>query len=455
MNNALTLNGTTQNVSIPDSSSLSLGSQQTVEGWIKPSTTFNNNANNYQTIFDKGSSKMYLDNTTGKLAYEVQNSGSNTWTRTTDSRGQNGGWNTEASVIESQVTNGSDIYVGTSLITGSADVWRRAGTTWTKVGADGVNSSWNALTYEGVYALAVWGTDLYAGLGLNAGDGEVWRCSLTTNCSSWTKVGGDGVGPTSSHEAVRKLVVHSGALFAATGDTAGDGDVYRYDGTSWSQIGGDGINSSWAAATYEKVETLTSDGTYLYAGLGLTAGDAEVWRWNGTAWTKIGGDAVNSSWANTTYEAAQSITNDGTNLYVGLGASSGDGEVWQWNGTTWSKIGGDSVNNGFNASVVQSLQYDSVNNRLLAGVYHSVGATEWSYSGGSWTMVGGVGVGNSWSPYNMGTVTAMASHGGKQYIGLGALQGTALVYEYDGTSYKLVGGFDSLFHLFALFSRWE
>ena len=491
LSNALSLNGTTQYASIPDSPSLSLGSQQSVEGWMKPNATFNNTASSYQTIFDKGSSKMYLDNTTGKLAYEVQNSSSNTWTRTTDSRGQNGGWNTEVLPVEAQATYGSDIYVSTSLAAGAGDVWRRSGTTWTKVGGDGVNNSWTSLTYEGVYTLAVWGTDLYAGLGVNGGDGEVWRCSLTSNCSSWTKVGGDGVGPTAAHEAVRKLLVHSGALFAATGDGAGDGDVYRYDGTNWTQIGGDALNSGWASGTYEKVETLTSDGTYLYAGLGTTAGDAEVWRWNGTAWTRIGGDAinsswanatyesvfsltayggnlyaglgttagdgevwrwngstwtliggdaVNSSWANSTYESVQSLTNDGTNLYVGLGLSTGDGEVWRWNGSTWTKIGGDSVNNGFTASTVQSLYYDTTNSRLLAGVYTSVAGTEWSFDGSNWTMLGGAGMNNSWSPYNMGTVTSMASHEGKQYVGLSASQGTALVYEYNGSSYQLIGG---------------
>ena len=46
------------------------------------------------------------------------------------------------------------------------------------------------------------------------------------------------------------------------------------------------------------VAALTNDGTNLYAGLGLTAGDSEVWKWNGTSWSKIGGDGVGSpaSW---------------------------------------------------------------------------------------------------------------------------------------------------------------
>lgn len=49
MNNGLTLNGTSQSVSVQDSGSLSLGSQQTIEGWFKPSSTFNNNSSTSQT----------------------------------------------------------------------------------------------------------------------------------------------------------------------------------------------------------------------------------------------------------------------------------------------------------------------------------------------------------------------------------------------------------------------
>ena len=179
MNNSLTLNGVDQQVSVPDTSSLSLGSQQTFEGWIKPNSTFNASSNTKQTLFDKGSSSMYLDNTSGKLVYEVQNSGANTWNRVADSRGQNGSWNTEVFNIETSLTYNGDLYVGTAFSAGAGDVWKRSGGVWTKVGGDGVNSSWNALTYEGVYSMAVLGTDLYVGLGLNAGDGEVWRCSLS------------------------------------------------------------------------------------------------------------------------------------------------------------------------------------------------------------------------------------------------------------------------------------
>jgi len=493
LNNGLTLNGTSQSFSVPDSSSISLGAQQTFESWIKPSVTFDNNATSRQTIFDKGSSQLYLDNTSGKLAYEVQNNSATSWSRTADTRGLNGSWNHEVAYIESQVVYGSDLYVGTSYLAGAGDVWKRSGGNWTKVGGDGLNSSWAGLTYEGVYSMAVLGSDLYAGLGSTAGDAEVWKCSLSSNCSSWTKVGGDGNGMNSTHEKIMTMYVQGGTLYAGTGLSAGDADVWRYNGgTSWTQIGGDGLNSSWAASTFEQVNEITGDGTNLYVGLGITAGDAEVWKYNGTTWLKIGGDAVNSSWADATYEYARSLTyfggnlyvglgltagdgevwkyngttwsmiggdginsswanstfeyvysltNDGTNLYVGLGSSSSDADVWKWTGSAWSQIGGDSLNSGFVGQFVGSLIYDSGTSTLYAGLIdNTTNATVWGYTGSTWSIVGGSYVGNGWQAYTAGSVLSMTTHNSKQYIGLGATNGSAAVYEYDGSTYTLVGG---------------
>lgn len=34
-------------------------------------------------------------------------------------------------------------------------------------------------------------------------------------------------------------------------------------------------------------------------------------------------------------------------LYVGVGGmTAGDGEVWEWNGSAWTQIAGDSLNSG-------------------------------------------------------------------------------------------------------------
>lgn len=283
---------------------------------------------------------------------------------------------------------------------------------------------------------------MYAGVGVSANDAEVWRW----NGSTWTKIGGDSLasGWTTNFEAVRSLTNDGTNLYAGLGDTAQDAEVWRYNGTSWTLIGGDGVNSSWSAASnIEQVLSLNYFGGNLYAGVGLTAGDGDVWRYNGTSWTQIGGDGLNSGWAASTYEIVPALTNDGTNLYAGVGNSNGDGEVFQWNGSAWTKIGGDGLNSGFSANQgdgVYALEYSG--STLHAGLYDAAGnGTVWTYSGSAWSWLGGGYVNTSWGGYNLQSVESTATHNEKLYAGTGVtVAGNALVWEFNGTSWQVVGG---------------
>lgn len=66
------------------------------------------------------------------------------------------------------------------------------------------------------------------------------------------------------------------------------------------------VDRGWAISTFEFVVSLSVMGGNLYAGLGASANDAEVWRWNGSTWTKIGGDSLNSGWT-TNFETVRSL----------------------------------------------------------------------------------------------------------------------------------------------------
>lgn len=499
LNNALSLNGTTQYASTADSASLSLGGQMTLESWIKPSSTFNNNADFSQTIIDKGSYRMGLDRTSGRAFFEVERNASQSWTKRLGDE-QAGSWSFNHGSLDSMVANGTDIYAGTGLSTGDAEVWKWNGSTWSMIGGDGINSGWPASTYERVASLAVNGTSLYAGLGSSAGDAEIWTCNMNTNCTSWTKIGGDGNGPgAGTHTSIDSMVVFGGSLYAGGANaSAGGADVWRYNGgTSWTQVGGDGLNSGWAASTFEAVSALHSDGTYLYAGIGTSTTDGEVWRYNGSTWTILGGDGTNlgggASW-NTNYERVSSITSYGGNLYVGLGDSANDAEVWRLSGTTWSQIGGDGLNTGWAASSTLTRVYSLVNDgtNLYAGLgngsaaaqvwrWNGTGwtliggnstnsATNWSaslvgamvwansklyaapssttnygsgvyeYNGSAWNLIGGWFVNGSWGGADITRIMSSTTHNGKLYYGLGVATNNAQVYEYDGTTARRIGG---------------
>ncbi len=495
LNNALSLNGAFTNVSVPDSASLSLSQANSLETWTKFASSFGAGTHNQrQGVIDKGAYKLYYDQETGKVTYELANSSSTTWTQRAGND-INGSWDLNGKLAApSQTTIGNNVYIGLGNAVGDAEVWKWDGSAWTQLGGDGKNDSWADQTFESVLSLVASGNTLYAGLGSGAGDAEVWSCDTSTNCTSWTKIGGDGINSgwaVNTFEEVDSLTVMGGNLYAGLGITTTDSEVWRWNGTAWTKIGGDGVNSSWNT-NYEQVHSLTNDGTNIYAGignsasdaevwrfngtswaqiggdslnsgwaanydsvlsmryygsnlyvgLGITAGEAEVWRWNGTAWTQIGGDTLNSSWDASSYEGVYALTDDGTNLYAGLGNTAGDNEVYKWNGTAWTKIGGDAINSGFTNThtIVQSLSF--TNSTLYAGLTGTGNNAEtWSWNGTSWTRMGGGYVNKSWGFFNLQNVETMTVSGAYLYAGTGnTVAGNAMVFRFDGTTWQIVGG---------------
>ena len=493
--NALQFNGSNQAMKVADSTSLSMTGPQTLEAWIKPSTTFDGMSGRSQVVIDKGSYRMGLDRSTGKAFYEVERNGMQSWTKRLGAD-MAGSWSFNHSTVMSFVANGTDIYAGTGSATGDAEVWKYNGSTWTQIGGDGARNSWPDQTYETTRSLAINGNTLFAGLGDTSGDGEIWSCDISNGCNTWTKIGGDGVGtggPVAfTYSMAESMAVYGGNLYVGMSGCAGCGDLFRYNGgTSWTQVAGDGLNGSWAASTftnvaalysdgsnlyaglagsaagtgdlwryngstwaqvggdgvnlgggaswntnYERVASLTSFGGSLYVGLGTSANDSEVWRLNGTTWSQIGGDGIGSSWSAVGYTMVYGLANDGTNLYASTGSGSGTGDVWKWNGIAWSRIGGGATNStsGWTANVTYSLLWAN------SSLYASPGPNIYKYNGSAWSMIAGAAVNNSWNASGISTIASSTTHNGKLYYGLGNAQDNAMVYEYDGTIARRIGG---------------
>ncbi len=494
LNNGLTFDGSDDRIRAGDSASLSLSQANTVEAWTKFSSAFSANSHDQrQTVATKGEYQLYYDNQTGKINYELA-SANPTWSQAAGN-GTNNSWEVDdRDRVQVLTTIGTDLYAGLGAQGADSEVWKYNGTIWTKIGGDGVNSSWT--TQAAVLAFAVNGSTLYAALGTGGGDGEVWSWNGTT----WTKIGGDGVNSSWTQagdiEDSFSLVYDGTFLYAGNGNSAGDADVWRWNGTSWTQIGGDGLNSGWASSTYEGVRSLVSLGGNLYAGLSDSTGDAEVWKWGGSSWTRIGGDAVNSSWADATYERVASLVSDGTDLYAGIGTGSGDGEVWKysvsggtwtkiggdglnsgwdsssveivlsmtymggnlyvghgtgtgdadvwkWNGTAWSQIGGDNLNSGWGSNLYNFAEVDAMYNdgtNVYAGVGVNAGSQVWSWNGTAWSQIGGSYIKSSWGFQGVNDIHRMVVSSGKLYAGTGSDAGEGIVEEFDGTSWSVIGG---------------
>lgn len=496
LNNGLTLAGGDSKIEVSDSAGNSLGQNHTIELWSKLDSTFSASASEArQTLVDKGDYSLYYDDETGKLTYELANSSATTWTQEAGND-INNSWDLNGKLaLYDTVTVGSVVYAALGNAIGDAEVWSYSSGVWSQIGGDGKNSSWDAATYESVFSLASNGTLLYAGLGTTAGDAEVWSCVVASGCDDWTKIGGDGVNSSWSvgvYEGVYSMNYFGGTLYAGLGSSANDAEVWSWNGSSWTKIGGDSINSGWTT-NFELVYAMTNDGANLYVALGLTATDAEVWKWNGSSWSKLGGDGANSSW-NTNYEyvlsldyfgstlyaglgttagdaevwsysggtwsqiggdnlnsswttagnyeGVYSLANDGSNLYAGLGASAGDNEVWMWDGSIWAKIGGDALNSSFTSTHTYVSDLYFANNTLYTGLSTTNNsAAMWTYSEGAWALIGGNYVKKSWGYYNLQSVEVMQVYGDNLYAGTGyTVAGNALVWRFDGSNWEIVGG---------------
>ncbi|TSC93734.1 MAG: putative secreted protein containing fibronectin type III protein, partial [Candidatus Berkelbacteria bacterium Athens1014_28] len=437
INNALSLDGNASCAKVNDSASLSMSSALTQEAFVKFNSAFDKTSGNPFTVTDKGNYKLYFDSTDGKLKFELDPSTAKSWTK--QGEGVGNSWPIQnPGSVRSLVEYSSALYVGLEGAAGDAEIWRYSGsgTSWTKIGGDGLNSSWGDQMFESVTSLIVRGTNILAGLGSTTNDAEVW----SWNGSAWTKIGGDGLNQSwSSNDRVFAFANIGSITYAATGSNgAGGANVYSYDGSIWTWIGGQGINSSWAATTYEQAYSITASATTLYVGLGFNTGEAEVWSWNGSSWTKIADDGLGFSAG---YEIVASLVYSGTTLYAGLSNNAGDADVYSWNGTTWTQIGGDALNSSWTGSYESVQGLIMVNSVLYAGLGTNADDAEvWSWNGSAWTKIGGDTLNSSWT---YGKESAwLGSLGNDLIVGTGIEYYDSEVWRYSGGAWSWIGGKD-------------
>jgi len=351
----------------------------------------------------------------------------------------NGSWGyTGLDRVISSATNGNYLYFGTGSGAGDATVWQYNGSIWSLIGGQNINNGWGGTfdKYETVDSLVSYKGSLYAGLGTSNDDGTVWKW----NGSAWTQIGGvgsDGWVDADNVNRVYSMASDDTYLYAGLGSGTDEGDVWRYNGSSWEQIAGLAspalTNGSWQNAdNIDGVTSMVSDGNYLYAGIGTSTDDGEVWKYDKIAgtWLQIAGAGANASYlswgANDDIESVYSLAEYDGEIYAGLGNSTADAEVWKWNGSIWTQVAGFGSStqawDGGSYEAVYSLAV--FNGNLFATLGNTSGSTDgevWKYNGVTWAQVGGDGiVTGSWTSSDLReSAYGLAEYKGKLYAGLG------------------------------------
>ncbi len=241
---------------------------------------------------------------------------------------------TDGSVAAAVVDDSGNLYIGgTFTIVGDAFANRVAkwdGNHWTGLGSGMTSSSGT----PAVYALAVSGTNLYAGGVFTTAGGSPATNIARWDGSSWSALG-SGMNDEVHALAVSGNDVYAAGYFTTAGGSAAN-RIAKWDGTTWTPLGG-GINwSVWA---------LAASGSDVYAGGGFSmAGDIfanYIAKWDGSNWTTLGSGMNDQG-------GVRALVLSGSDLFAAgdftwatnsAGATVPANRIAKWDGSSWSALG--------------------------------------------------------------------------------------------------------------------
>jgi hypothetical protein len=226
--------------------------------------------------------------------------------------------------------SGGDLFVGGRFVNVAgipeADhVAKWNGSAWSALGSNG--SGYGAINGY-VYALAVSGNDLYVGglferaAGIPGADGIArW------NGSAWSALGSNGAENGYFHVyaiAVSGSDVYAGGYFNGLAGIATADYIAKWNGTAWSALGS---NGSGHGALKAPVYALAFSGPNLFVGGGFNnaAGNPladRIAKWNGHAWSALGSNGSGDGALNARVGA---LAISGGDLYVGGGFTNAAG----------------------------------------------------------------------------------------------------------------------------------
>jgi hypothetical protein len=227
------------------------------------------------------------------------------------------------SIVCALAVSGSDLYAGGYFTTAGGNaanyIAKWNGSNWSPLGS-GMEGSFPY--YGEVLALAVSGSDLYAGGYFTTAGGSPANYVAKWNGSNWSPLGSGMNG------AVRALAVSGSDLYAGGYFTTAGGSpanyIAKWDGSNWSGLG--------SGMDYY-VSALVVSGSELYAG-GAFAG--YIAKWNGSSWSVLGSGVSDVVFA---------LAVSGSDLYAGgrfgVGTAGGGAAIYiaKWDGSGWSALG--------------------------------------------------------------------------------------------------------------------
>ncbi len=278
-------------------------------------------------------------------------------------------------------------------------VLRWTGTAWSYIGGFHAGPTGERVNVFALEALDLGtGPALYAGGEFRVATGGVAANNVARWDAStgWSPLG-DGIASHRNQEEVFALAAFGGLLYAggAFEERFGNpgNNIARWNGTAWSRLGG-GVGAAWDAVVALEVFN-DGSGPALYVGHSSWHTDF-INRWNGSSWSYLG-TGTNGM------VRALKVFNDGSGpaLYAGgeFGIAGGNpvSNIARWDGSDWSALG-----SGINGTVRALAVFDDGTGPALyaAGTFTEAGGNPASniarWDGTEWTRLG-EGIGAAWN----------------------------------------------------------
>jgi len=296
------------------------------------------------------------------------------------------------------------------LQTGSVRVYKWNNTTWTQLGLDISGESVGEQAGYSV-ALSADGTILAIGAvtsnvnGQSSGSARVFNW----NGSAWTQLGTTIYGGPYDQLGWYLSLNASGTVLAICEPAAspnnvtvsGSVQVYTWNGSAWTQLGGS-INGTSAYEGFGFSVSINADGTIVAGGSDQNsnyAGCVRVYKYINGGWSKIGNDIVGEAEGDRSGSSV-SLSADGTIVAIGSPYNAGSGNypgsvrVYRWNNTntTWEKIGldidGAAADDVFGYIVSLSADGTVLAVGSVGSMNYTGSVSVYKWNGTTWTKLG-------------------------------------------------------------------
>ena len=343
--------------------------------------------------------------------------------------------------VRALAVNGTDVYVGGYFTSAGGipanNIAKWDGISWSALGSGLTldSSPYGPGTY-GVIALAVSGTDVYAG-GNFTSAGKLSAAHIAKwDGSAWSTLG-SGTDGLVDAIALSGTDVYAGGSFTTAGGIPTN-KIAKWDGNTWAALGS-GMDSSVYALAVRGTD-IFAGGWFTTAG-GVTAN--RIAKWNGSAWSALGSGTDGS---------VSAIAVSGTDVYVGGEFTTAGGipanNIAKWDGSAWSALG-SGTDGEVHAIAVRGTEIVAGGWFTTAEEIAAHDIAKWN--GSSWSALGpaGNGLDHGWHYYSnsgsfdMTHVAALAVSGTDIYAGgafttAGAISANNIA-KWDGHAWSALG----------------